>query len=220
MHRRIILFIIVLLSINSFGQNIKLDRGEHKFKWNYSLKEYNFAWRISYFEVVSYHVDVINDTSFKISKYPNLNKTMQVGHLQMNTTRQKELQWLSKAILSEDYFWKEAHIPSVLTYTFTSLRFIDESGKFKAIDKRQDILDMMGNIDNEAKLHLWLYSSRDARYISYKKINNLYRVRYSSSSGLSCRYEEFFNYYNNRGKLVKTKKVKSYKIKGCTYITI
>lgn len=126
--------------------------------------------------------------------------------------------WLVNALLKKEYFWKEMLMPPGSAYGFTMLRFLEAGDKrFKAVSELQDINDMLGSIDTEAELHLWLLAKKEYHPYSYKKEGKLYKVRFSSRS-LDCYYVEYFKYYDKNGKVVKEKKLKEYRIKNCDII--
>ena len=189
-----------------------LQKGEKRFHTmkSYTLDDFHFKWHIRYFDVVTYEAD----RSLKLKKEGKFETLMHAGKVELNKRRKRELLWLSKAILKKSYFWGMQY-PLFEDYRFTSLRFIDESGRFKAIDTLQDIRDMLGNIDTEAELRLWILAS-ERRYgepYSYKKTGKLYRVRFREI--FVCSYEERFRYYNKEGDVVKNKKIKEIHKKNC-----
>jgi len=189
-----------------------LQKGEKRFQAlkNYTLDDFHFNWHINYFDIVTYEVD----PSLKLKKDPRFETVLDAGTVKMDKKRKKELDWLTKAILKKSYFWKIQY-PMLLDYRFTSLRFLDEKGRFKAIGTLHDILDMLGEIDTEAELHLWIFASEQPYWqpYSYKKIGTLYRVRFRLIS--ECSYEERFRYYNREGDAVKNKKIKAIRKTNC-----
>ena len=170
-------------------------------------------------DVVEY--DVTKD--LKLVKPGKFRYRMKIGTVPQGKNSQKSFIWLSKAILSRAYFLKIQH-PLVEDYTFTSLRYMVKNDKrFKAVDTLQDIKDLLGKIDSEADLHLWLYASENpwVEAYSYKKVGKLYRVRFRTAPGsLGCNYMEEFRYYNSDGERVKNKKIKTFTIKDCGEILI
>ena len=136
--------------------------------------------------------------------------------------KQKDaLAWLKEAIIRDGYFWQytiseNPTMPDITTYI--SLRFIDEDSRLKAIETRQDIKDILGDIDTPAELSLWLYANHFlAKYkfiYSYKKINDLYRVRFYEDRYWQCLTLEYFVYYNDKGVEVKRSSVFSNSCQG------
>jgi len=181
----------------------------HKLK-TYTLKDFNFAWDIHYFEVVTYEVD----RTLTLKKENKFKPFMHAGTVKLDRKRKKELLWLSKAILKKSYFWKRRY-PLLEDYSFTSLRFIDGSGRFKAIETLQDIREMLGDIDTEAELRLWILASEQPYMdpYSYIKKDGLYRVRFQTVT--YCHYKEFFRYYNKKGDVVKNRNIKKIDKKNC-----
>jgi len=211
----LILFLGVCSSLYGFGGKVlhpSLPKGEkhfHELK-TYTLKDFNFAWDIHYFEVVTYEVN----PTLTLKKENKFKPFMHAGTVKMDSKRKKELLWLSKAILKKSYFW-ERRYPLLEDYSFTSLRFIDDSGRFKAIETLQDIREMLGDIDTEAELRLWILASEQPYMVpySYKKTGGLYRVRFQVVS--YCHYEEFFRYYNKKGDVVKNRTIRKIDKKNC-----
>lgn len=211
----LILFLGIYSSLYGFSGKVlnpSLQGGEKRFHElkTYTLKDFNFAWDIHYFEVVTYEVN----PALTLKKENKFKPFMHAGNVRLDSKRKKELLWLSKAILKKSYFWKRRY-PLLEDYSFTSLCFIDGSGRFKAIETLQDIREMLGDIDTEAELRLWILASEQPYMVpySYKKIGNLYRVRFQAVS--YCHYEEFFRYYNKKGDVVKNRKIKKIDKKNC-----
>lgn len=193
------------------------EQGEERFRGfkHYKLKDFNPAWDISYFEIVTFTSDPSDGKSFRLAAEPGYRTIFKAGSVKMDSRRQKELDWLTRAVMTADYFWK-APWPPVFIYDFTSLRFIDGSGRLKAIETLTDIRDMLGTIDTEAELYLWIYAHKPARpAYSYKKEGGLYRVRFKGIDIFTCLYDEYFIYYDTRGKAVRTQKLRSYRDRSC-----
>jgi hypothetical protein len=192
--------------------NPSLQQAEKRFHKleTYTLKDFNFAWDIHYFEVVTYEVD----RTLPLKKENKFKPFMHAGTVKLDRKRKKELLWLSKAILKKSYFWKRRY-PLLEDYSVTSLRFIDGSGRFKAIETLRDIREMLGDIDTEAELRLWILASEQPYMdpYSYIKKDGLYRVRFQTVS--HCHYKEFFRYYNKKGDVVKNRNIKKIDKKNC-----
>lgn len=216
-----IVVVMLLGSLSAMAQpnSVKLERGEKKFKpfSHYStMKAYHLSWPIVHFDVVEYDVT----KELKPKKEGAFRTLFRAGPVQMNKTRKAELVWLSKAILKKSYFWKR-EIPLFADYVFYSLRFIEKGDpRFKAIETLQEVKEMLGSIDTEAKLLLWITASEKwypAPY-SYKKEGKLYRVRFLFKQ--SCDTYELLCYYNKNGDVVKNKKINQKHIKECSEIMI
>jgi hypothetical protein len=92
--------------------------------------------------------------------------------------------------------------------------FLNKRGRMFAIESKKELKEMLGRIDNSSKLFLWLNAigESDGAY-SFKKIERLWRVRFSFRDLNGCRYYEGFKYYNQNGDLIKSKTLKSIKLK-------
>jgi hypothetical protein len=219
-----ILLLLMLSSMQAEAQidypKIKLEKGEKKFKSlkQYRLKDFHLTKDIAYIDMVKYGVS----EKMKIEHEGKFRYIMKMGMIPSKKNSTKSFIWLSKALLKQNYFWKETH-PLIEDHTFTSLRYLKKSdNRFNAVETLQDIKDLLGNIDTVAELHLWLYASEYEPY-SYKKIGKLYRVRFRTPAmalTLGCYYEERFQYYNSNGDRVKNKKIKSFTVKNCSEIMI
>jgi len=220
---KVLFFVTIILLSNmqleANVKNIKLDKDEKRFKVlnTYTLKDFHFNWDITYMDIVNFDTENSNGIHFSLLSKVRFYTRLKVGKT-LSFPQRKQL-WLAKAILKKHYFWKEPLLPSSM-YNFTSLRFLEKGDQhFKAITELKDIRDMFGEIDTEAELHVWIEATMHHAMgiYSYKKTAKGYRVRFASTS-LGCQYSEYFNYYDKRGKLLKTKKLKSYRVKGCSII--
>ena len=192
----------------------RLQKGEQRFHSlkSYQLQDFDLAWPVRYFEIETYAVDP--QLKLKKDRYNDNEMVMQVGSVKMDNQKQKERNWLSKAILKKSYFWKR-QLPLLNDYRFTILRFINQSGHFKAIETLKDLRQMLGTINTPAELHLWIIASERSymQPYSYKKIGKCYRVRFQIVS--FCSYEERFRYYNEEGDVVKNTKIREIVKKNC-----
>ena len=220
---KFVLLILVKVSIGSEAKEKshfpRLQKGEKRFKKSqeYRLKDFNFVRKIKYFDVVSYAVD--EDATGKPKVWSNNFGTVIYQadpslSAKFSKKQKDALAWLKEAIIRDGYFWQytiseNPTIPDITTYI--SLRFIDEDSRLKAIETRQDIKDILGDIDTPAELSLWLYANHFlAKYkfiYSYKKINDLYRVRFYEDRYWQCLTLEYFVYYNDKGVEVKRSSV-------------
>jgi len=213
------------LEANEHVPKVSLEKGEKKFKHlgAYTLKDYHFAWKISYLDLINFDTKESNGKSFELPSDVVFHKTLKMGKASKVLSKKTEL-WLAKAIMKKEYFWKGMLLPSA-SYAFTSLRFMEKGdNRYKAITELKDISDMLGSLDTMAEWRLWFYATRTmmgmTQPYSYKKVGKLHRIRFASVNSFSCEYHEYFNYYDDFGKLVKTKKLKEYAVKGCAPIMI
>lgn len=189
----------------------------------YRFEDFHFAKPVVYMDIVTFHSKPSDGKTFMLPKDYKFETILKVGKLNMSDGRKKrDFDYLAHAILKKDYFWK-APWPPVFIYDFTSLRFMEKDDpRLKAITEPQDILDLFGDIDTIAELHVWLkatYLSKEPVLPnSWKKEGNLYRIHYEGINPFTCYYHNYFEYFNTKGKRVKTHKIKSYREKKCTVI--
>ncbi len=213
--------LVLFLGLSLEAKEAKLDKGEKKFRQveSYTLNDFHFNWPIIYMDIVNFQTEASDGKHFTLPKKVTFFTRLKVGKAETFTYK-KQL-WLAKAILKPAYFWKQPMHP-YSAYAFTSMRFLEKDDKrFKAITEVQDIRDMFGPIDTEAELRIWIMAT-DQYAIgvhSYKKTAKGYRVRFKAKS-LGCDYREYFNYYDRQGKLLKTKELKSYRMKNCSPILL
>ncbi len=220
---KIVLLILVMVSVGSEAKEKshqpRLEKGEKVFKKSqeYRLKDFNFVKKIKYFDVVSYAVD--EDITGKLKVWSNDFGTVIYQadpslYAKFSKKQKDGLTWLKEAIIRDGYFWQytiseNPTIPDITTYI--SLRFIDEDSRLKAIETRRDIKDILGEIDTPSELFLWLYANhflvKYKSIYSYKKINDLYRVRFYEDRYWQCLTLEYFVYYNSKGVEVKRSSV-------------
>jgi len=223
-----VIFIVLMgvcTSLMAKELHVKLEQSEQKFKQleAYTLNDYHFAWHIIYMDIMNFYSEASNGKIFKLPSNVVFRTSIKVGEATKALSKKNEI-WLAKAILKKEYFWKGMMPPSSI-YAFTSLRFVEKGdARYKAITELKDINDMLGSIDTMAEWRLWFYATRtdmgETLPYSYKKVGNLHRIRFASVNSFSCVYHEYFNYYDDYGNFVKTKKLKEYSIKGCSEILI
>ncbi len=214
---KIVLLILVIVSVGSEAKEKYykpvLDKGEKKFKASidFRLKDFNFAKRITYFDVISYCL-IPNDKETKLTpceqSYDSIIYRADPSIYTTLTKKQKRgLVWLKTAIAKKDYFWKAHNVPDI-SYTYTILRFIDETSRVKAIETLKDIREIMGKIDTSSEMYLWL-NARGKHYYAYshKKVGKLHRIRFYKNDYAKCLDIEYFIYYNEKGDEVKRKKI-------------
>ncbi len=204
-----IIFLFVVMFVTSLTleanmSKVKLEKNEKRFKvyYKYALKDFNLAWKVNAFQVVYEYTLPYDGKVFKFPEKLKFSRILKVGDIQDTRRENKDSIWLINAILKkEEYFWKETS-GSEKIYKVTSLMFIDESKRFKAIETLQEIKEMLGPIDTEGELFLWIYATTKKYYniYSYKKFGDLYRVRFSNDVMP-------FKYYNQNGDIVKTEKI-------------
>ncbi len=216
---KIALLILMIVSVGSEAKEKQhypvLEKGEKVFKKSqeYRLKDFNFVRKIKYFDIITYALD--EDATGKPKVWSNNFGTVIYQadpslYAKFSKKQKDGLTWLKEAIIRDGYFWQytiseNPTIPDITTYI--SLRFIDEDSRLKAIETRQDIKDILGDIDTPAELSLWLYTSNTSLNMksiySYKKIDDLYRVRFYEDWYWKCLTLEHFVYYNSKGVEVK-----------------
>jgi len=196
----------IIYSKNNF------NKGETSFKpyLEYKIQEFNFSTEIKYFEVIIYRALLdSNRQKFDIPLKSFSNFIFKAGKIKKSEKIKKNLLWLSKVVLKKDYFWKKRVNKDSLYYMTTSLRFLDKKNRLNAIQNQEDIKELLGEIDTEAELALWLYIIEDEQdIISYKKLNNLYRVRYKKQDKDRCLNIYYFKFYNTKGEKVKYQEIK------------
>lgn len=223
--RMFIVFSMVFLSGVYAKMPISLPKGEQVFKpfKTYTLASFHFTKPLLYMDVVSFQTEPSDGETFKLPKNYTFFPLFSVGHLEISKARQKRaFDYLAHAILRKDYFWKTPWPPAFI-YNFTTLRFMEADDKrLKAITQPQDILDLLGEIDTEAELRLWIEAkfaaSQPVSAYSWKKEGSLYRVRFRGINPFTCIYHEYFIYIDKYGKKIREKKQKQYRQKGCEII--
>jgi hypothetical protein len=200
----------------------KLEKGEKQFKESskYQLHDFHFAWDIAYFEVLWYDVDMDKKHIYRLREKVDLHTIFQSSSKHFSSLEQKQRRWLAGAIVKPSYFWQSEQPPYPF-YSFKILIFKEKKGNLKAIESRKEIGQMLGKIDTEAELLLWLHSAslNLERPFSYKKIGNLFRVRYANLFMPTCDYHEYFKYYDTEGILQKTEEIKRFHDKTCIPVT-
>ena len=221
----LLIFFSMQLEAKNGTSRVNIDKGEKKFKQleAYTLNDYHFAWNIVYMDIMGFYSEASNGKSFKFLPNVVFRKRLKIGKATKPLSKKSEV-WLAKAIMKKEYFWKDVMPPSSI-YGFTSLRFMEKGNtRYKAITELKDISDMLGPIDTMAEWRLWFYATRTnmgaTQPYSYKKVGKLYRIRFSSVNPFTCDYHEYFNYYDDYGIVVKTKKLKEYAVKGCAVILL
>ena len=217
-----LIFLTALLSILSAGN---LAKGENRILplSSHRLNDFHFSKPVVYMDIVNFQTAPSDGKSFKLSKNYTFYSKMKVGKLTISEARKKRaFDYLAHAILKRDYFWKNA-LPPASVYGFTTLRFMEaRDQRLKAITEPQDILDLFGPIDTIAELQVWLeamYASTEpVEPYSWKRVDRLYRIRYRGVNPFTCEYREYFLFFNELGKKVKTEKIKHYRKKGCAEI--
>ena len=221
----LLLFSNMQLEAQDASSKIRLEKGEKKFKplEAYRLNDYHFVWKIIYMDLMSFYTEASNGKTFKLPPNVVFRTSLKLGEATKPLSKKSE-RYLAKAILKKEYFWKGMMPPSSI-YAFTSLRFMEKGDKrYKAITELKDISDMLGSLDTMAEWRLWFYATRTemgmTQPYSYKKVGKLHRIRFASLNSFTCDYHEYFNYYDDHGKLIKIKKLKEYAVKGCAPIMI
>ncbi len=216
------LLLSILFSVSLWSETPTLDRGERKFceSTSYRLHDFNFAWDISYFELLWYYVDMDKTHTYSLKEKVDFRTIFQSIPKHFSSLEQRQRRWLAGAVLKPSYFW-QAEQPPYPLYSFRILIFKGKNGNLKAIESREEIRQMLGEIDTEAELLLWLHSTSvdNQRAFSYKKIGDLYRVRYAVLFSPTCDFHEYFTYYDTNGTLKKTEEIRRFHDKTCTPVT-
>ena len=213
---KIVLLVLLMTSVcveaNEKHHKPILDKGEKRFKSSTAvrLKDFNFAKKIIYFDVITYCL-VPNDKKTKLIPCEEsydfvLFRADPSVYKKLSQKQRKGLVWLKTAIAKKSYFWKEHNIPD-MSYTYSILRFIDEKSRIKAIEMLEEIRDIMGKIDTPSEIYLWLNANgKHYNAYSHKKIGKLHRVRFIQDDYVKCLDIEYFVYYDEKGNEVKRKK--------------
>lgn len=199
-----------------------LLKGEHQFRAlkSYRIHDFHFAKPIVYMDIVTFGAKGdIDGNRFQLPKNYMFQTLLRVGKLPFSQWRkERDFDYLAHAILKKEYFWKRV-IPLLWEYSFITLRFWEGNDhRLKAITQQQDILDIFGEIDTPAELHVWLkavYSYSELYFlVGWKKVNGLYRIHFKGLNNF-CIYDEHFDYFDKHGKKVKSTTLKHYRKKGC-----
>jgi len=187
----------------------------------YTLRDFNFKQKLSYFDIVHYEVGYpySNEKKLYLPKRGNFYTLWKFGRLKSKINPNIE-RYFEKINLKPSYFWKY-RVPLINRYDFYSMRFVDAKDKrLYVVTEMHDFNDILGKIDNEAKLQLWIKASSYplAHPYSYKKIGNTYRVHFFNSDIGKCYYDERFKFYNENGDVIKEQKIRSVHVKGCKEI--
>ena len=223
------LHIVIIISTLLWGTplhaktiNVKLEKDEKVFHQlsTYTLKDFHFAWDIDYLELFVFDAESSDGKNFKIDdKTTALQSLMRIGELNETRKTQKSHSWLRHAILKQDYFWKTMLLPPGVGYGFSTLHFTEGDNRLKAIETKEEILQMLGKIDTEAELRLWLSVLNLYHPYSYKKIKNGYRIRFAGENPFTCNYEEYFISINAKnGARSQIKWIRNKPVKNCTII--
>ena len=211
----LILFTIYTLNIQA------VESGEKQFKPlnSYTMSDFHFAKPIVYMDIAWFSAKGDSDSKhFKLRKDYTFHTMLKIGKLTMSEKMKRySFDYLAHAILNKEYFWKRA-IPLIWDYTFTTLRFIEQGDpRLKAITESQDIIDLFGEIDTPAELHVWIEAMyRNLEFLrGWKKVDNLYRIHFKGFDNASCIYDEHFDYFDKYGKKVKTETIQNYRKKDC-----
>ncbi len=223
MRRAVALFWISALMVAVAGavETVHLDRGEERLPYlnHLALKDFHFAWDIRYLEIFSFEATSRNGARFRLDPKTKTHTLLRIGTYPQTAATRKARRWLMRAILKRNYFWKSRYQPPGDIYGFTTLQFATGDGRLKAIETQDEIRQMLGTIDNHAKLQLWLYALNRTGAYSAKRTRDGYRIRYSYVDPFSCYYEEYFLYLNAKtGTISEPKWIKKYAVKGCNII--
>ncbi len=200
-----------------------LEADEQRFSksMEYTLADYHFAWDMRYFELVWFYATKDKQDKFALEEEPRLYLIFQSDSKKYTPQEQKDRLYLANTLLNDDYFLKDPQ-PPFPVFRFSVLNFIDASGRFKAIENRKELLEMLGDIDTSAELLLWIYVDQrgSSTPYSFKKIGDLYRVRFLNFYSYSCDYHEFFKFYDTQGNEIKTQEIKKVHDDKCIPVMI
>ncbi len=217
-----ILLIIMLFSSLLLGDenNVTVESSEKQFKpfKSYTMSDFHFAKPIVYMDIAWFSAKGDSDSKhFELRKDYTFHTMLKIGKLTMSEKMKRySFDYLAHAILNKEYFWKRA-IPLIWDYTFTTLRFIEQGDpRLKAITESQDIIDLFGEIDTPAELHVWIEAMyRNLEFLrGWEKVDNLYRIHFKGLNNF-CIYFDYYDYYDKYGKKVKTETIQNYREKDC-----
>lgn len=199
-----------------------LQKHETKFRESieYQLEDFSFAWDVAYFELLWYDVEMDKEDTYRLDKEAKFHTIFQSSSKRFSMEEQKQRRWLAGAVMKPSYFW-QVEVPPFPIYSFMIFIFKGKKGNLKAIETLDEIRQMLGEIDTEAELLLWLYgtSLEHQRAYSYKKIGDLYRVRFLDFFSPTCDYHEYYKYYDSKGELKKTEEIRRFHDKTCRPVT-
>lgn len=219
---RYLILLLCLVSVTVQAQKAYspvLQKDETKFRDTlaYQLEDFNFAWDVAYFELLGYDVEMDKKDIYRLGKEVKFHTFFKSSAKPLSQKEKKQRRWLAGAIVKPSYFW-QAEVPPFPIYNFKILIFKGTKGNLKAIETHDEIRQMLGEIDTPSELLLWLHSSvldRQRAY-SYKKIDDLYRVRFVDFFSPTCDYHEYFEYYDREGSLKKREEIQRSHDKMCT----
>ena len=210
-------FIILLLLFNfSFAKDLTphLSKGEKRFKkdLSYNIKDFNLNWDITFLSVVSF-MKVYNNN--KNITYKDLYTIFKTDNRVYSQKDKKDIVYLANLLKNRKDYKLQRDEPLAVT-NYYMVFFIDKNGKMYALENYKELKDMIGSINNPAKLLLWLkVKYRESPYSYFYNKNGLWRVRYSNWSLGNCTYYEYFKYYNKNGIYIIQEDIRDYHKKGC-----
>ncbi len=216
-------FLLLLFTnlLSAYSVNFPtLDRNELKFKPlnNYTFNDFKLSRKIRYLELISFRTKDYTGRDFKLQEPFKYDTLLSVGALKSKELAHKAREILGNLIVKENYFWKWQEYPT-LKYRYILLNYYEKrDARMKAIENKREILDILKRIDTEAELLLWVkaINRANSKPYSYKYSNRVYRVRFFEVSENGCHIKEYFEYFNKKGALLKTKLIKDENIKGCS----
>ena len=209
-----LLVLIFLSSMIIEAKEPRLDKGEKNFNPGTEKSDYNLDWNVNFLTLLSMYTKPYNEKKLSYkesvkevhrrfwSDYPSFS----IGNRDTTDIKMtKNAYYLMNVLLQQKYFWKYKYTDKGKTeYKVIGLLFKDNSKHLKAIETLDEVKSMLGDIDTPSELFLWIYAStlESKGVYSYKKIGNLYRVRYVFTN------TSYFKYYDKNGHIVKTEILK------------
>ena len=216
----LLIFLLFTNFLNSYTIKFPtLDINEMKFKQlnSYSLKDFKISRKIKYFEIISFTTKEYIGKDFELKEPFTYDILLKVGTLENEELANKSRKILANIIIKENYFWKIQEYPS-LKYKYTLLNYYEKrDSRMKAIENQEEIKKILKKIDTEAELLLWIkvINRGNSNPYSYKYINKEYRVRFFEITDNGCHIKEYFEYFNKKGVMSKSKLIKDENIEGC-----
>ena len=229
----LLIWLVLSLGFSLEAKELELEKGEKYFNIGDKKSDYHLAWNVCYFELLEMETLPTNgnhltyrETEKEIgtrywANYPSFG----FGGTGWEDPKMiKDAYYLMNVLLKEKYFWTYTfHQDGRASYENDGKTFykligllfkLEGDTRMKAIETLDEVKQMLGDIDTPSELLLWIYASTKTvdDVVSYKKIEEGYSVRYRYPH--TNKY--YFQFYNSKGKIVKSTKhaiVKKYEPK-------